>query len=925
MNVKPRAPRLLAPLAILTSLLLVAACGGGSASKGRGEKCAQSSECVQGLVCSVNKICDFPLTDQITPPADGADGSADQLPPEDGANVDGIDDLAGGETLSDATTDDTGDSTTADGTGDLVDPDLQNPDAQGFSCASCVGLQGCDEGNKLCLNPTICLDDIDCVGQLICEDGECKTSRTGCTQDAHCTKGKCNPLSHECVDNDTLPQKPDGCVGADDCVGNHQCVDKICVECTDNAHCEYGATCDTGAKQCVTFTAPVADKCEANDSPGTAATLGVGECLSSADLTLPSGDVDWFTFTVNPGETLIVSVLTTNTYGAIQLELTDATGTFAWDIDNKGYHWARVSYWAPDTATKPQTILAKVSLRGTGDFVPSYKITSAKVTKAYCRPDTFETLSADSNNTQGTATQLVPAKGLFFPGLRICKGDVDYYKFVLETPPLGTNGFDISLNVVTDRPDRLKVVLLDDNGDVIDEALGTDSLQLIKQSMPAGAYYLRFSGAGTDGGPDPDVTVAYSMNVDIGTQNCIDYLELPTNNDAANATKVPNASQEYTFLRLCAFDEDWFRYDLGNNSDVNVRVEFDLGAALGVQLIDHDEKVLLTCTYATSAETGDCIGSVEKDAQNVDKHVLRASLPVAAAQIYARVFRTDPADSTHIDYKVSFTPSGTCTDDAFEDDDTRADAKPLSLSQDGWTPLSPRYAICVSTPGETTDWKKLAGLKSGDVVTLDALHFVSSGANALAIGVFDSTGAPVAGVQSFPGDDTMKKLGRSVSFVVPSDGDYFVELKNALTDVPYRLTTRVVSATDLPCAGTGIDNEPNNTPLSAGVLTGTDTTLNSNLTLCKGNDDWYALVNLPLSKYKLTLGGVQPGITDGTLKIVVYNSNWELLPDPPADLQAPNDYILTLPSSGTYIVGLRPTASFATNLTYSLKLTSPVQ
>ena len=189
----------------------------------------------------------------------------------------------------------------------------------------------------------------------------------------------------------------------------------------------------------------------------------------------------------------------------------------------------------------------------------------------------------------------------------------------------------------------------------------------------------------------------------------------------------------------------------------------------------------------------------------------------------------------------------------------------------------------------------------------------------------NSSGNPVPGQKSLPNDSTMKRLGRSVSFTVPSDGDYFIEIKNtAQKDIPYRLTTHIVTAANLPCDGTGIDAEPNNTPLSAGVLTSNDTNLHSGLKLCKHNDDWYALSNLNLAKFKLTVAGVRPHIASGKLKVVVYNSNWELLPEPSVDPQNPDDYIVTLPSAGTYIVGLRPTATFDSDVTYSLKLTSPI-
>ena len=184
-------------------------------------------------------------------------------------------------------------------------------------------------------------------------------------------------------------------------------------------------------------------------------------------------------------------------------------------------------------------------------------------------------------------------------------------------------------------------------------------------------------------------------------------------------------------------------------------------------------------------------------------------------------------DKQNIEYDldVDVAPPVACTDDAFEENDTPADAKPLTANM---TALNLQVCSSADLAQADRDFFSL-DVANNQIVTVGVSAPARLGT--LSIVITDLQGAPVS-TSEIPGD------GNRVQFSVEQAGVYIVEVQveNGVGNVDYSIEW---TQRDNECADIYEDNNTSGTatPVTAGMY--------PNLKLCP-DTDWYVIDLLPL-------------------------------------------------------------------------------
>lgn len=301
--------------------------------------------------------------------------------------------------------------------------------------------------------------------------------------------------------------------------------------------------------------------------------------------------------------------------------------------------------------------------------------------------------------------------------------------------------------------------------------------------------------------------------------DCLDDLfDDAASNDtvAAASLLAPDAGPRFEELKACPGDEDWYRFDVtaGTYLTVDARFAHDDGD-LDMQLFLADGRTLLDESRSVT------------DNERVELEV------GTDLSVYARVFYAMPSvNPVPYELIVARDPGDLCPDDANEPDDGRESAKPLLSDQ----PYEGR--LCSADP----DWFVLSNLPAGSQVTVE-LDFVDN------LGDLD--------LELYRADQTQPLLtsegiedGERITFDAPFGGDFFLRVfgKAADTNV-YSIRATVREGLGGGC----LDDvyEPNDSPMGA-VLTASTTV--ADLTLCKGDEDWFRFTLQPGQAAEVEIG-----------------------------------------------------------------------
>lgn len=181
--------------------------------------------------------------------------------------------------------------------------------------SSCTGDDTCVRGVGICAPPPPCTSDEECGFSGLCDipSGRC----IDCYSSDDCSSGVCDTTTNDCVT----------CLASADCVDSSigqicEPEQQTCVECVADTDCPDG-TC-TESNRCIPNSCNDAQEPDNDLESATSLSFngGVAEAMGYS-----CGDDDFFTFTANGGENLLISALFVDEVGDIEMEVIDPAGT----------------------------------------------------------------------------------------------------------------------------------------------------------------------------------------------------------------------------------------------------------------------------------------------------------------------------------------------------------------------------------------------------------------------------------------------------------------------------------------------------------------------------------------------------------------------------------------------------------------------
>ena len=572
------------------------ACGANGQCGPPAAQCATSDQCESGLIC-VTEIgqCHQCIRDANCPPNNTC--VALQCVPKDDPEPE--EDVAEPEPEPDAAE--------PEPEPDAAEPEPE-PEPEPVGCdPDCPGLQICDEASNRCLEPRICLSDIDCLSNKVCFATRCLDERQvieagGCFDDETCEgQGEflfCNLEGHTCL--------PSGrCNNDNECPGDLACApDGLCRQCADNSDCPGGLSCESADEA---FVCVEGDRCNGNDDCRGDRRCQGGACTEPScteddfepneacgrataveddtfdDLTVCGAGCDWYALDVDSGDGFVVRVAHDPDHG--DLDLTLHSGPCA--ADDPGQILQRAASLDPnEIVSVPRVFSPGTFFFSVCPFITeqdggtnTYDLDVMRVPGGFCVDDVFDENSRNDIPTR--ASQItIPDRPFNLPtnNLQICPEAEDWYRlqlleddFLTVTIDLNDAFGDLDLCIY----DRLPLFPPDPR-DAVACSTGRNASEALSLAADrTGEVFVRVFSP--NGGQN-----RYDMRLNV-TSGCTDTFE-PNDiiGDAADLSGLPPTT--FSGLRLCGeeLDEDWFAAEVEPGQAVVVTATYD--ADLGVDL-----------------------------------------------------------------------------------------------------------------------------------------------------------------------------------------------------------------------------------------------------------------------------------------------------------------------------------------------------
>ena len=320
---------------------------------------------------------------------------------------------------------------------------------------------------------------------------------------------------------------------------------------------------------------PASDWFEVNNTRQTATAVAPSNYL---DLTITTGDEDWFEVDVCQGGTLSASIYFSDAEGDLELSLVSSADVSLDDsfssTDDESVSYANASAG-----------LYYLRVFGWQNAVNSYDL-SISVTD--CDPIGLLPDRLEENDTLQTAEILAPN---LYGNLTITSGDEDWIG--VDVCAGGTLEAEINF---THADGDLELVLLNANEVTLTGSYSTSDDEGVSYvNATAGRYYILIYGF-LDAENTYDLTIRVS-NCNAGSGN--DRLE---ENDTLETAEILTANL-YSNLVITAGDEDWVGFDVCEGGDIEVEINFlDANGDLDLVLYDQDEIELDSSTTSADRE-----------------------------------------------------------------------------------------------------------------------------------------------------------------------------------------------------------------------------------------------------------------------------------------------------------------------------------
>ncbi len=546
----------------------------------------------------------------------------------------------------------------------------------------------------------------------------------------------------------------------------------------DGASNRYGLRVAVVANPNVTC---AADGFEPNNTAATAAAV-IPQTFQS--LVLCPGDDDWYKVRLNTGDSLQASIAFTHSAeGDLDLVVLRPDGVTILAESRSATDNEQVQTSPVDTTGDYYVRVVGASPAVTNAYALTLERTPAQVT---CQDDSFE-----QNDTAAEASNINPGP---VGAAKLCPGDEDWYAISLNagddlnvTLSFTHSAGDLDLALY--RPDDLQTPLADSRTRTDNEVASFNGAPV------AGLYLVRVFGANNTATNDYNLLVERAQP----PSECVDDAR-EDNDNASQARPINEGSLANT---ICSGDEDWFSIHVNAGGALLAEIAFD-GAQgdLNLEVVGPSGQVLGSSASPTASSE-----SVEID-------------PAPRSGAYRiRVFspRGDELNYT----LETVTTDSSCGDDAFEENDARANAADLQPGTQS------DLTIC----SNDDDWYAI-DLAAGDGLT--ATIFFDDAAGDLDLQLVDAQGRILASSVSVL-DNEEATVG-----MVETAGTYYVRVYGFLGAAnTYDLDLDVIGG-GTTC--TDDAQEPNDSSNRARLITaGT----RQDLIACPDDDDWYAVALQP--------------------------------------------------------------------------------
>ncbi len=571
-------------------------------SVGTCHECIGNQDCAEGFICrslecvpdpevDAGEDADMPNND----PGDTGDPDADAEEPDDVIPDDAEDATDDVDEPDDVDPDDAED--------DVDEPDV--PDEPEDCDPTCPGLQICDLENNTCLEPRLCLTDVDCIAPNVCFDNRCLGQAAveqagGCFTDASCEdQGEflfCNLEGHRCL--------PSGrCNSDNECPGDLVCDPTgLCRQCADDGDCPGGLTCNTenSAYVCVE-----PESCANSDDCRGDRECRSGSCREPScnddgfepnnacdaateimDGTFPNrricgSDCDWYSLDVQPGDGFVARIDHNPERGDLDLTLHGGPC----NGDDPGPLLERsASLQSSEIISVPRSFSQNTYYFSVCPFVTDqdggtndYELDVLNVPGGFCVDDVYD--ENRSNDEPIQASQLTITERPFnfrVSALQVCPGAGDWYRLQLQEGDFLTVSIelndtfgDLDLKVF----DRLP---FNEFEPALVESVGRNNVESVSTAVDRNGEYYIFVGSPVDG------QNLYEMTIEV-VDECTDAFE-PNNSvdDAADLSGLPPST--FNGLRLCSSenDIDWYTSTVNPGEAVVVTVRYDENAGQDV-------------------------------------------------------------------------------------------------------------------------------------------------------------------------------------------------------------------------------------------------------------------------------------------------------------------------------------------------------
>ncbi|MFH1811761.1 MAG: PPC domain-containing protein [Pseudomonadota bacterium] len=526
---------------------------------------------------------------------------------------------------------------------------------------------------------------------------------------------------------------------------------------------------DTGAGQDAALPPCTDDALEDNDDPTQATQLAPG----TLNAQICSGDDDMFAVALNVSQKITARIDFQHSAGDLDLylfagdgsqldssETTDDTEQVEATVDTAGAYYVVVTGYSGAVGAYTLTVTVE-DVAQTDGGTPT------------CQDDSFE-----ENDT--LASSAVVGAGTY--QAQLCAGDPDFFGVQL-------NAGDrlVADLAITSPGQNLDVQVLSPAGVELGASTGTSASEHVEVTATlAGRHGVRIFGAAASDASAYDLTLAVTP----ATTTCQDD-SFEDNDDSTQATSIAAGTLSG---KICAGDEDWFALTLAAGDQIQANLTFVHAAGdLNIELLRPDLSVLSAGSSTT------------------DNELLTGTVATGGTYML-RVLGMDNAENAY-QLVVAVTPGSTCANDAFELNDTSAQAAALTAG-------SHTAKICAGDQ----DWYRVS-VNANSTLRVD-LTFTHAAGN-IDLKIFDATATTLLASSLSTTDN------EQASVVAQSSGDLLVQVLGATGAVnSYGITVTVTPGT-ATCTDDGLEDNDSRSA-AVDLQPGTYTAH-----LCPGDDDWY--------------------------------------------------------------------------------------